>query len=329
MGKAGGVEFKAFVDNMGELPDIDAILQGTSLQVPRGIDLQYGIAAALVRRAVQVREMPHANLVYGRIPQVREELSATRDGGDAGHRHAPLDRQAAHQRARICRMGGKHNGSHAVRLETRGGHLSALQTKLGAARARLILEQPFIGALVLHLPLVPADPAWCTTMATDARAFYFNPHYIAGLTLAQTQFVLAHEAMHCALGHFARRGHRTRRRWDVACDHAANLLLVDEGFKPPPGALANADFRGLSAEEIYPLVPPDTPERTLDRHLFDDIAPETPLRHGICATRSRAHVEAEPPGGRSTMNQRRPGSWDDAGDESRSAGAACRGVRAC
>ena len=55
--------------------------------------------------------------------------------------------------------------------------VSAVATKLGAARTRLILEQPFIGALVLHLPLVPADPAWCATTATDARAIYFNPAY--------------------------------------------------------------------------------------------------------------------------------------------------------
>jgi hypothetical protein len=63
VGRAAGVEFKAYVDNMNRLPDVDAILQGTSAEVPRGIDLQY----ALVRRAVQVRELPHASLVYGRI----------------------------------------------------------------------------------------------------------------------------------------------------------------------------------------------------------------------------------------------------------------------
>jgi hypothetical protein len=67
VGGAAGVEFKAYVDNMADLPDIEAILQGRSLQVPPGIDLQYGVAAALVRRAVQVREMPHASLVYGHI----------------------------------------------------------------------------------------------------------------------------------------------------------------------------------------------------------------------------------------------------------------------
>ena len=147
-----------------------------------------------------------------------------------------------------------------------------IQTKLGAARTRLILERPFIGALVMHLPLLPAAAAWCETTATDARAFYYNPEYIAGLTLAGTQFVLAHEALHCALGHFARHSHRMRRRWDIACDQAVNLLLVDEGLRPPAGALANPDFRGLSAEEIYPLIPPDTMEQTLDRHLFGERA---------------------------------------------------------
>jgi hypothetical protein len=67
VGPAAGVEFKAFVDNMHELPDIDAIARGESAPVPRGIDLQYGVAAALVRRAVQVRDLPHAPVVYGHI----------------------------------------------------------------------------------------------------------------------------------------------------------------------------------------------------------------------------------------------------------------------
>jgi hypothetical protein len=69
--------------------------------------------------------------------------------------------------------------------------------------------------LVLHLPLVPADPAWCETTATDARAIYFNAAWLETLTLAETQFVLAHEAMHCALGHFARRARKRRQNQDA------------------------------------------------------------------------------------------------------------------
>ena len=145
-----------------------------------------------------------------------------------------------------------------------------IETKLSAARTRLILEKPFLGALVMHLPMVARDSAECRTTATDARAFYFNPDYIQTLTLSQTQFILAHEALHCALGHFARRRHRVRRRWDVACDHAVNLILVEEGLKPAPGALLEKSFKGLSAEEVYPLIPDDTIEETLDQHAYDE-----------------------------------------------------------
>lgn len=144
-----------------------------------------------------------------------------------------------------------------------------IHTKLSAARARLILERPFIGALVMYLPLIEASAHRCPTIATDARQLYFNPDYVAGLSLADTQFVLAHEALHCALAHFARRSHRMRRRWDVACDHAVNLILIQDGMRPPPGVLANMGFLGLTAEEIYPLIPADTVELSLDGHFFD------------------------------------------------------------
>jgi hypothetical protein len=51
VGQACGVELKAFIDNLENLPDIDGILAGRVFDVPKGIDLQYGVAAALVRRA--------------------------------------------------------------------------------------------------------------------------------------------------------------------------------------------------------------------------------------------------------------------------------------
>ncbi|MCP5277568.1 MAG: hypothetical protein H6935_04300 [Thiobacillus sp.] len=148
--------------------------------------------------------------------------------------------------------------------------IAQLETKLAAARTRLILEKPFLGALVMHLPLKAADPKWCETTATDAKAFYYNPGYIARLSLEQTQFALAHEAMHCALSHFNRRCHRVRHRWDVACDYAVNMILDEERMQPPDEALMNASYRGLTAEEIYPLLHEDPLEKTQDMHLFDN-----------------------------------------------------------
>jgi predicted metal-dependent peptidase len=146
---------------------------------------------------------------------------------------------------------------------------SAVETKLAAARTRLILDKPFLGALVLRLPMHAADPAWCKTTATDARAFYYNAGYIAQLSLDETQFMLAHEALHCALSHFARRQHRVMHKWDLACDYAINPLLIDDGLKPPPNALVMPAYKGMTAEEIYPLIDDNDDSETLDQHAYD------------------------------------------------------------
>jgi predicted metal-dependent peptidase len=141
-------------------------------------------------------------------------------------------------------------------------------SKLTAARTRLILDKPFLGALVLRLPLVAAG-AWCGTTATDAKSLYYNPRWIDRLSTSELQFALAHEALHCALGHFARRGHRVQRLWDLACDLAINPLLVAEGLKPPPEALVLDLYAGMAAEEIYPCLEDTLDDGTLDDHSWD------------------------------------------------------------
>jgi predicted metal-dependent peptidase len=145
-----------------------------------------------------------------------------------------------------------------------------IETKLSAARTRLILDKPFLGALVLRLPMKVTKPERCKTIGTDVRAVYYNPEYIGRLTLEQTQFVLAHEALHCALSHFARRQHRVKHRWDIACDLAINPLLIKDGLKPPPGVLLKSGFEGMMAEEIYPYIEDDMEDETHDDHFYDE-----------------------------------------------------------
>lgn len=152
---------------------------------------------------------------------------------------------------------------------------SAAGQKLTAARARLILDNPFLGVLVLRLPLVEATE-WCDTSGTDAKSIYYNPIYINNLTLSEVQFVLAHEALHCGLSHFARREHRAQKRWDVACDHAVNQLLKNEELDRPQGALFNEDYAGLSAEEIYLCIDADNDEQAMDQHYYDTDPDEPP-----------------------------------------------------
>src|SRR5690606_32341359 len=211
-------------------------------------------------------------------PALCARPAATRARRHAGHRSAPLDRHAAVRGARVRGVGAKRERSAPARFGSPGSCRPAavamnaveqaeVERDLAAARARLIVDKPFIGVLLLHLPFEPV--AWCDQLATDARRIYYNPAYVRSLSARQLQFVLAHEALHCALGHFARRGHRLVERWDTACDLAVNLLLVEEGFEPVPQALIDPRMRGLSAEEIYPLLETAAePGARFDMHLF-------------------------------------------------------------
>lgn len=144
-----------------------------------------------------------------------------------------------------------------------------IETKLAAARTKLILDKPFLGALVMRLPMQAANPDWCPATATDARKFYYNPEFIDQLSLDETQFMLAHEALHCALSHFARRQHRSKLHWDMACDYAINPLLIGDGLKAPPGSLRLPQFDGMTAEEIYPCLDEKNDEKPLDNHVYD------------------------------------------------------------
>ena len=196
--------------------------------------------------------------------------------------------------------------------------LQEIETKLAAARTKLILDKPFLGALVLRLPMVAADPAWCPTTATDARRFYYNPEFIDALSLGQTQFMLAHEALHCALSHFARRQHRIKHRWDLACDFAINPLLMEDGLPAPPNMHFMPQYLGMTAEEIYPLLDDNEDTETLDRHVYDkdnesgggqqDAPPpkaqqEAPQRQGHRPEDGRNPSQQDQPGGDSPLDQ--------------------------
>lgn len=190
---------------------------------------------------------------------------------------------------------------------------AASDRKLAAARARLVLERPFVGSLVMRLAIEAANASWCPTFATDGRTFYFNPAYVDALDFREAQFVLAHEALHCALGHFARRMHRTHLRWDAATDYAVNMLLVEEGLKAPRGALLDARFVGMPAEEIYRLLPADCADTTLDRHIADAAGGGRSALGVMRQVREAEHAPlAGPPSTGADAD-----AWDDAGNERR------------
>jgi predicted metal-dependent peptidase len=120
--------------------------------------------------------------------------------------------------------------------------------KLTRARVQLLLLQPFFGTLCLRLKLIPGD---LPTMATDGSKIVYNSAFVDQLKPAELEGTLAHEVLHCALGHQCRRGTRDSGLWNEAADFAINPLLTANGFTLPAGALIDPAYANLSAEEIY------------------------------------------------------------------------------
>jgi hypothetical protein len=67
VGPAAGIELSAFVENLDQLPDIDAIVRGEKVKVPKESDLQYAVAAALVGRAIRAKNETDTGATYGNI----------------------------------------------------------------------------------------------------------------------------------------------------------------------------------------------------------------------------------------------------------------------
>lgn len=137
--------------------------------------------------------------------------------------------------------------------------------KMQRARISLLLDEPFFGALLLGLtPREDKAGDHTKTMGTDGVSLYWHTAQIDNWTEPEIKTVLAHEAMHCALLHPLRRGDRDMGQWNVACDHAVNLVLEacneeakSKGRPAPfawpknPTPLMDKRHAGKSAEEIY------------------------------------------------------------------------------
>ena len=135
--------------------------------------------------------------------------------------------------------------------------------KISRALSRLISKLPFYGSLALSFPVKQTDQI--PTAATDGTVIYINPNFIEPLTVAQTAFVLAHEAAHIAQLHCYRRKtlNLDPHLYNMAADYAIHSHLIPAARKtggaidlPCDGSgrflgLYDQRFDGLSAEEIY------------------------------------------------------------------------------
>lgn len=121
------------------------------------------------------------------------------------------------------------------------------------ARASLVMQAPFFGALLLRMKM-KVSPG-CKTGWTDGRHIGYDPEWIADLGLPKTIGFLAHEVLHCAMMHHTRRQGRAPRAWNSACDYAINPIVEEASFELPDKGLLNPAFKNMSAEAIYATFP--------------------------------------------------------------------------
>jgi hypothetical protein len=67
VGDAAGIELHAFIMNLSQMPDLDAIIAGQAVEPPYETDLQYAVAAALVGRAIRAKGSTQAKIIFGNI----------------------------------------------------------------------------------------------------------------------------------------------------------------------------------------------------------------------------------------------------------------------
>ena len=93
------------------------------------------------------------------------------------------------------------------------------------------------------------------TAATDFISLYFNLDFLYAQKGELKSSVFMHELLHVGYMHGHRRGNRDPKRWNYACDYKINLDLKDMGYPIGTGWLLDEQYRGLSEEQIYALLP--------------------------------------------------------------------------
>ena len=130
---------------------------------------------------------------------------------------------------------------------------------IARAKSMLLVRHAFFASLALNLEYI--EPEDTETMATDGKAIYYNPAWVATLTLIEIMSVIAHEVLHVAFCHHLRRNGRDQARWNRACDYAINWILVASGvFRLPEGGLFDEQYKGMTAEQIYNKLPTEDEE---------------------------------------------------------------------
>lgn len=140
------------------------------------------------------------------------------------------------------------------------------QTDMAAAAAvRLTLKHHFWTEIYYSMYVVEATPEEVAegieTEATDGKTLWINRAHFAKLPIDQQVSEIVHELSHKILLHPTRRGSRDPKGWNIACDHAVNTMMRNNGFYVGPDWLCDMKYNGWLSEAIYADIMKDQKER--------------------------------------------------------------------
>jgi Schitoviridae HNH endonuclease len=115
-------------------------------------------------------------------------------------------------------------------------------------------DTTFFSVVCLSLPHVWDDTI--QTACTDGTKISYNPKFfMEDCSSAERIGLILHETLHVVFSHMLRLGSRDPVKWNKAADYAINLIIVDAGIKLPEGGRLDTKYAGMSAEQIYELLP--------------------------------------------------------------------------
>lgn len=139
--------------------------------------------------------------------------------------------------------------------------------RISKSKIKLMLKgsTAFLSTLILSLDTIVEEGVG--TAGTNGLFIAFDPEFVKTLSDEQLLFLIAHETWHVAFMHMCRLGDKNHQRWNCACDYVINQMLVDAGYTFIEGGLLDKKYKGMSADEVYALLPEDPsqlPENILD-----------------------------------------------------------------
>jgi predicted metal-dependent peptidase len=127
------------------------------------------------------------------------------------------------------------------------------------ARAIAAMDHPFWATFTLGKEWVEDNSQG--TAYTDGNCMGYNSEFIVKLhqdyKMRGVVALIVHEAAHIFLGHHLRKGDRNHDKWNIACDHVVNNLILE--CKPPMSLkglwTCDPKYKGWCVEDVYNDLP--------------------------------------------------------------------------